>query len=153
MALFVNARHRAKLSHCRNNLRHLGMIAGRNWMILDPRNTGRAFWQDVREKQYKDVRGKWRLPDPDPFVCPVLGTTVSRKEDASAIDYRGPRTVRENWSDIPAEEPLGADRPGNHPSGLHVLLRDATVREVSVEIAEAFEGDTRWRDADRFLSD
>src|SRR5205085_9105524 len=94
VALYHGARSRGLEAYCRNNLRHLGGLAARNWNGIDPQRTGRDFWQAVREAQYRDVRGKWQpIPAGEPFVCPVLGTTVSKVGDASTIDYRGPARV------------------------------------------------------------
>jgi hypothetical protein len=150
VVLYSGARRRALLSHCRNNLRHMGGLAARNWNGLDPRKTGRAFWQQVREAQYKDVRGKWQPMVPDPFVCPVLGSTESRADDPKAIDYRGPRIVRDLLKETPKAEPLGADRAGNHPSGGHVLRLDTSVDEA-VPLIDA--ADAQWREAEKALKD
>ncbi|HZE98690.1 MAG TPA: hypothetical protein VE981_16805, partial [Planctomycetota bacterium] len=90
VTLYVGARTRGLEAYCRNNLRHLGGMAARNWNSIDPSRNGRDFWQAVREAQYRDVRGKWQPISPDPFVCPVLGKTVARVDDATTIDYRGP---------------------------------------------------------------
>ncbi len=153
LALYVNARHRARVSHCRNNLRHLGGVAARNAPLLDPSRSGRAFWQGVRELEYRTVRGEWRPMNPDPFVCPVLGTTVSRPEDPASIDYRGPVKVRERFEETLKDEPAGADRPGNHPDGGHVLYLDLSVREVPAEVRAAGASDPAWAEVGRFLTD
>ncbi len=153
LVLFVNARARGRMSHCRNNLRHLGGLAARNWPGLDPSRTGRAFWQGVREVQYRTVKGEWRMIEPDPFLCPVYGKTESRPGDASAIDYRGPKAVRDQLKDLPRVEPLGADRPGNHPSGGHLLRLDTSVEEMPPVVEPFPSGDPAWQGADRFLSD
>src|SRR2546428_13765410 len=76
VVLFHGARARGREAYCRNNLRHLGGLAARNWNRIDLQRSGRDFWQNVREEQYRDVRGKWQPISPDPFVCPVLGTTL-----------------------------------------------------------------------------
>lgn len=144
VALYVGARNRGLEAYCRNNLRHLGGLASRNWNLLDPQRTGRDFWQAVREAQYKDVRGTWRPIDPDPFVCPVRGTTVSKVDDASTIDYRGPVKVREQLKDTPKAEPIGADRAGNHGSGGHVLRLDTSVEDLPRLIERAKDGDPAW---------
>lgn len=151
--LYAGTRSRGLESHCRNNLRHLGGLAARNWNSLDPTRTGRAFWQGVREAQYKDVRGKWQVPVPDPFVCPVHGRTGSRVDDASAIDYRGPRKVREELRQTPKAEPIGADRPGNHSSGGFVLRLDGSVEEVPVLLDRVFDGAPEWSAAADALQD
>jgi hypothetical protein len=151
--LYSSSRSRANLLHCRNNLRHLGAIAARNWPGLEPSRTGREFWQGVREEQYRDVKGVWRMPPHDPFVCPVLGTTLSKPESASAIDYRGPRRVPEQLSELPKGEPLGADRPGNHPSGGHVLWLDLSVEEQPERVERVGPSEPRWEHAGRALSD
>lgn len=144
VALFVAARARGLESHCRNNLRHLGGLAARNWNSIDPQRTGRDFWQAVREAQYKDVRGKWQPIDPDPFVCPVLGTTPSKVDSVQSIDYRGPAQVREQLKDTPKGEPIGADRVGNHASGGHLLRLDTSVDDLPRLIERAKDGDAAW---------
>ena len=152
-ALYVSARHRALVSHCRNNLRHMGGLAARNGALLDPSRTGRAFWQAVRELEYKTVKGEWRPLHPDPFICPVYGRTPSRPTDPLSIDYRGPKKVRERFEDTPKGEPLGADRPGNHGDGGHVLFLDLSVREMPAGVKAAGESDAAWAEAARVLTD
>ena len=155
--LYVGARERGKVSHCRNNLRHLGILAVINWQEIAPEETGRRFWQGVRVVKYRNTRGQWKYPDYDPFICPVLNRTSTNMEDSSAIDYRGPRTIREFLRDTPKEEPIGADRPGNHPGGGgHVLRIDTSVDESERvrELVEAAKAeDPIWSAADRVLTD
>ena len=153
VALYAGARTRGLEAHCRNNLRHLGGLAARNWNSIDPQRSGRDFWQAVREAQYKDVRGKWQPIDPDPFVCPVLGTTVSKVDSAQTIDYRGPVKVREQLKDTPKTEPIGADRPGNHGSGGHVLRLDTSVDGLPRLIERVKDGDPAWSSASSALKD
>ena len=157
--LFVNARERALTAHCRNNLRHLGRLFVNNWQEVDPELKGRAFWQEVRKAQWTNVRtGEWiNYPSPDPFVCPVYGRTVSDPKSAQAIDYRGPRRVHEELRETPREEPVGADRPGNHPGGGgHVLRLDTSVGETGriVPLLDAAgPNDPMWSAANQVLSD
>ena len=155
--LYVGARERGRVAHCRNNLRHLGILAVINWQELDPEETGREFWQGVRVVKYKNTLGQWRYPEYDPFTCPVLGRTATNVEDPAAIDYRGPRTIRDLLRDTPKDEPIGADRPGNHPGGGgHVLRFDTSVDEserVRELIDDAGAGDSLWSTADRVLTD
>ncbi|MFN3485450.1 MAG: hypothetical protein ACK44W_08220 [Planctomycetota bacterium] len=154
LVLAAGARHRGRLAHCRNNLRHLGGLAVRNWALLDPARTGRDFWQQVREAQYRDVRGRWQPIHPDPFVCPVLGTTASRPDAPETIDYLGPRAVREQAKDTPPGEPIGADRPGNHPGGGgHVLRLDTSTGEVNPFVERLAGTSPAWREALGFLKD
>lgn len=144
LVLFHNARTRGMEAYCRNNLRHLGGLAARNWNGIDPQRTGRDFWQAVREAQYRDVFGKWQPISPDAFVCPVKGTTVSKVDDKTTIDYRGPAKVREQLKETPPTEPVGADRPGNHASGGHVLRLDTSVAEIPRIIERAKDGEPLW---------
>jgi hypothetical protein len=155
VALAAGATSRGKLAHCRNNLRQLGLIAVGNWDPVDPpTRTGRGFWQQIREAQYRDIRGQWRKPDPDPFVCPVHGRTESRPDDPSRIDYRGPRRLRKDVREFPRSEPFGADRPGNHPDGGGFVLRlDGSVSSIPPLVDPAGAGDPLWGEADRALSD
>lgn len=154
VTFYESARIRGLEAHCRNNLRHLGGLAARNWAMLDPSRTGRDFWQAVREAQYRDVRGQWHPISPDPFVCPVRGTTASSLTDPRCIDYRGPSKVREQLRDTPRTEPLAADRPGNHPSGGFVLRLDTSVEDMPPPLLDrARDGDPLWASAAAALKD
>ena len=155
IVLWSSARHRGRLSHCRNNLRLLGQLTVLNWQDLDPERTGRDFWQAVREARYMTTRGEWlRYPDHDPVLCPVYGRTVTNRQDPQAIDYLGPKEVREELRDTPKTEPMGADRPGNHPDGSgHVLWLDTSVEEVLPVLDLRGKKDPLWAEAVRVLKD
>jgi len=153
VALYHSARTRGLEAHCRNNLRHLGGLAARNWNAIDPERTGRDFWQAVREAQYRDVRGKWQPITPDPFVCPVHGTTVSQPDKKETIDYRGPAKVRETLRETPKTEPIGADRIGNHSNGGWVLRLDTSVEEIPRIVERAKDGEPAWAAAAAALKD
>jgi hypothetical protein len=153
VVLFVGARTRGMEAYCRNNLRQLGDLAWRNRSAIDPQRTGRDFWQAVREAQYRDVRGKWQSITPDPFVCPVLGTTISRVDDPKTIDFRGPLKVREQFEQTPKAEPIGADRLGNHASGGHVLRLDTSVQDIPKLVDRVKDGDPLWGTAASTLKD
>src|SRR5258705_13840512 len=74
-----------RMTHCRNNLRQLGVLAhgqfAANYESL-PSTTGRAFWQSVREFKYYDSRNKKWLPAPplNPFACPLRQGSLSHFE-------------------------------------------------------------------------
>jgi hypothetical protein len=153
VVLYHNAVTRGREAHCRNNLRHLGGLASRNWNAIDPSRTGRDFWQAVREAQYRDVRGKWQPINPDPFVCPVLGRTITQPDQKETIDYRGPVKVRETLRETPKTEPIGADRIGNHSSGGHVLRLDTSVEEIPRIVERAKDGGPAWTAAAGALKD
>jgi hypothetical protein len=153
VTLYVGARTRGSEAYCRNNLRHLGTLAWNNREAIDPSRVGRDFWQAVREAQFRDVRGKWREINPDPFVCPVLGATVSNVQDPKTIDYRGPAKVREQFRETPKDEPIGADRLGNHSSGGFVLRLDTSLQEIPRLVDRAKEGDPLWAAAAATLKD
>jgi hypothetical protein len=155
VALGAAATARGKHAQCRNNLRQLGLIAVGNWDPLEPpTRTGRGFWQEIREAQYRDIRGQWRPPDPDPFVCPVHGRTASKPDDPARIDYRGPRRIRKDAKEYRSAEPLGADRPGNHPDGGGYVLRlDGSVASIPPVVDAARSGDPLWTAAEAALSD
>lgn len=58
------------------------------------------------------------------LVCPVLGSDSSPGE----TDYRGPRMP---WKSLAPNDPLAADKPGNHgESGGCMLYKDGRVEEV-----------------------
>jgi len=151
--LYTGARQRALVSHCRNNLRHLGGLAGRNWENLDTQKTGRLFWQEVREAQYHALDGSWSVPaDREPFTCPVIHPGLHpRPDDPGTIDYLGPRTVRKDPRKTPRAEPIAADRPGNHPSGGLVLRLDTSVEDLTPVIDA--EGGPAWEAALQLLKD
>lgn len=153
VALYAGARTRGREAWCRNNLRHLGTLAWNNRESIDPARTGRDYWQAVREAQFRDVRGKWREINPDPFVCPVLGTTASGVQDPKSIDYRGPAKIRENFRETPKDEPIGADRAGNHSSGGWVLRLDTSVQDIPRVVDRAKDGDALWAAAAAALRD
>jgi hypothetical protein len=133
VVLYAGARQRALVSHCRNNLRHLGGLAARNWENLNIQKTGRLFWQEVREAQYRALSGAWSVPaDREPFTCPVIHSGLHpRPDDPATIDYLGPRTVGKDPRKMPKAEPIAADRPGNHPSGGLVLRLDTSVDDLT----------------------
>jgi len=153
VVLYHNARTRGLEAYCRNNLRQLGTLAWSNRESVDPSRTGRDYWQAVREAQYRDVRGKWQAISPDPFLCPVLGSTVSNVAEKNTIDYRGPVKVREQFKETPTAEPIGADRVGNHSSGGHVLRLDTSVVEIPKLIDRVKDGDPLWGTAAASLKD
>jgi prepilin-type processing-associated H-X9-DG protein len=153
VALYVHSRSRALASYCRNNLRQLGVLASINWERLEDPKTGRLFWQRVREAQFKDIRGHWLPLHPDPFVCPVLGKTRSRPEDPATIDYLGPQEVQAESRQRPKTEPLGADRPGNHPDGGNVLWLDGSSQDLPSRVEPRTGQDPRWAEALRALKE
>ncbi len=153
VTLYMGARARGMEAYCRNNMRQLGFLAWNNRELVDPARTGRDYWQSVREAAYKDVRGNWQPINPDPFVCPVLGTTVSNSPDAKTIDYRGPAKPREQLKGQPKTEPLGADRVGNHGSGGWVLRLDGSVEDGPRLLDRVQDGDPLWSAAASALKD
>jgi len=134
--------------------RQLGLILVSNWDPLEPpAQSGRAFWQRVRESQYRDVKGNWRPMNPDPFVCPVHGKTESRPDDPTRIDYRGPRRPPKDPKEF-GVRPVGADRSGNHPGGGGNVLRiDGAVASLPPVVEAAGSADPRWSAAESELSD
>jgi hypothetical protein len=149
--LYESSRHRALVSHCRNNLRHLGGLAVKNWEAVDHEKTGRLFWQQIREEQYRSEKGKWSIPPTAPFTCPVLGRIPGDPANPESIDYLGPIRVRPTARETPNDEPIGADRPGNHPSGGLVLRLDTSVDSLPPAIVEE-KGDA-WERVRRALKD
>ncbi len=166
LVLYSGSRSRGLEAHCRNNLRHLGAMAANNWRAIPVERTGSAFWHAVRGEQYL-TRGRepqWLPPYPpkpagpaenprDPFLCPVHGKTLSDPLDPRAVDFLGPRALGEQDEDPPKDRPIGADRPGNHPSGGHVLRVDGSVRPVSSIVERLAGSDPAWTGLDRFLKD
>ena len=141
MVSWSGARERGMLHHCRNNLRRLGFIAINNQAFLDPELRGVAFWNQVRELQYKTLKGDWLPMDPDPFICPVYGKTKSDREDPKAIDYLGPGY---DPTKLVSGRPIGGDRERNHSPG-YVVLYDTTVREDEPRRVDVKEpGHRKW---------
>ncbi len=163
LALTHRARSEGRLTHCRNNLRQIGVLSHLNFaqmweqLVLGPDPPhppplGRKLLQWVREAKYKDAQDRWKIHSAlNPFGCPVRGvqpadfTTLSNEEyatlmsDPKTIDYLGPDS-------IPAErpnEPLvwAADRKGNHPEGGYVLLVDFSQQKVdkALEVTGGWE--------------
>jgi hypothetical protein len=139
--LVVHARGKGKLSYCRNNLRMLGLMGQRDLdAVGNPEQSGRAFWQWVRERKYysRPLKTWSRNGTLNPFGCPVRGVApldlstlddaayAQLMSDASTIDYRGPKSLPDPVKGVIV---LGSDREGNHPSGGHVLLADMSVVE------------------------
>ena len=153
VALYAGASSRGREIHCRNNLRHLGTLAASNAGSIDPSHTGRMFWQEVRVAQYRKIDGLWKEIKPDPFVCPAHGRTESNPENVQAIDYRGPKKMPEEIRTYGKDAPLGADRPGNHPSGGWVLRLDTSVDALPPVVDRARDGDPLWKAAADALTD
>jgi hypothetical protein len=143
----AGAKERGRNTHCRNNLRKLGEMAYQKAASEDQRTAeGRAYWQEVRQEYFTDVKGgkeTWivRFGGLNPFGCPVKGVQplnlakLSEADltrlmtDPTTIDYRGPRL--QGASPLPRPEALGADIEGNHGgSGGNILLIDLSVREI-----------------------
>jgi hypothetical protein len=159
------ARTEGRLTHCRNNLRQIGVLSHQayamGWESLaQTPERGRALLQVVRESKYQDARGKWVRGNPlNPFGCPVRAVhaaDLSKLSDAeyttlmadpTTIDYLGPGA-------LPAELKSGeqvvwaADRAGNHPQGGYVLLGDFTQSkpDKAFEVVDGWERAAVLRD-------
>jgi hypothetical protein len=145
------ARDRGRTTYCRNNLRKIGEMAYQRLVAEElTEATGRAYWQEIREENFTNLRGgkkTWvmRFGGLNPFGCPVRGvqpldlSLLSAEElerhmsDPMTIDYRGPRLAAGMLSATPYI--LGADFDRNHPGGGgHVLLVNHTVREIHAAV-------------------
>ena len=120
LVFFVSMRRESNEELCRANLTVIGMSIRVGELPSSPKwdgvGTGRAFFANYK---------KWPSYQQREFdpCCPVKGT---RKE----IDYRGPsRFLRE----LKNEEPMAADRPGNHGPGKggNVLLKTGACHTVA----------------------
>ena len=116
---FVSMRKRSDEERCRGNLVILSLALRSGELFDSPRwdeaGAGRAF---LAQPQKWPVRVSRALE----YSCPVKGT----RDD---LDYRGPaRPLRQlGW-----DEPIAADRPGNHGPGKggNVLLKSGAVHTV-----------------------
>lgn len=135
LVFFVSMRRDSNEELCRANLTIIGIAIRGGELPSSPKwdavGRGRAFFMD---------QPKWPSYQPreiDPF-CPVKAT---RKD----IDYRGPsKPLREIGND----EPIVADRVGNHGPGKggNVLLKTGAVHTVP-------ENHALWATASRTTSD
>jgi hypothetical protein len=156
LVVFYQARYRGKLTHCRNNLLFLGVSAYTYMSSGDiPQGRGRGFWQDLREEFERGPDGSYILRNPDPYICPVLGKTVTDYSDPGAIDYRGPSRNPAQYS---RWDPFGADRKGNHGEGwdrCHVLFVDLHAMTKS-EVSRSIQPDPHeyiWEKVEQMTSD
>lgn len=116
LVLFISMKSDSNEELCRANLTIIGMAIRVGELPSSPKwdaaGRGREFFANM------DLWPSFQRREIDPF-CPVKGT---RKE----IDYRGPaRLLRE----IRNDEPMAADRIGNHGPGKggNVLLKTGQV--------------------------
>jgi hypothetical protein len=61
VVLYAGARARGLETHCRNNLRHLGDLAARNWGGIDPQRTGRVRGRERRQRHALVALGAGRV--------------------------------------------------------------------------------------------
>jgi hypothetical protein len=135
VVLFINLNRKSNFELCGVNLRTIDRSIRAGEALNDPRwdaaHTGRRFLADP---------STWptRQRIPMELSCPVLGKPGS-------IDYRGPATSLRH---LELEEPMCADRPGNHGPGAggNVLLKSGRIFPVA-------ENHALWALADRTTSD
>jgi hypothetical protein len=135
LVFFVSMKKDSNEELCRVNLTVIGMSirdgalpSSEKW---DAAGRGREFFAN------KDKWPRYQQIDFDP-CCPVKGTRTE-------IDYRGPaKFLRELKND----EPMAADRPGNHGAGKggNVLIKTGQVYTVP-------ETHALWSAAARTTSD
>ena len=135
LIFFLSMKKDSNEELCRINLTIIGMAirdgelpSSTKW---DAAGTGREFFAN------KDKWPRYQKMEFDP-CCPVKGT---RKE----IDYRGPAKV---LRELKNDEPMAADRPGNHGAGKggNVLLKTGQAYTV-------LETHPLWSAAARTTSD
>ena len=120
LVFFVSMKRDSNEELCRVNLTMIGIAIRDGEMLSSPK------WDAVgRGREFFASRDKWpcyQKMDFDP-CCPVKNT---RRE----IDYRGPAKP---FRDIRNDEPIAADRPGNHGPGKggNVLLKTGQVHTVA----------------------
>lgn len=122
LLLVLSAAKENRDEQCRFHLMRMWNALGaaenpssREW---DGQPTGRAFW---------DRAAVWpggKIPlDRRELVCPLLDRTEAGP-GVEHIDYRGPaRSLRE----LRADDPVAADRAGNHPTRGNVLMRSGAI--------------------------
>lgn len=151
------ARHRAKLTHCRNNLRKLGEDAAylmekdetmirlrlRQWAGAEVEPRGRNFWQAVRLVVYRQKLSNggegYKYVGVDMFDCPLNGLQPTNWDSIETIDYRGPAEPLLPMHVANGEvkdRVVGSDRPGNHASGGYVLFLSMEIRDGYEELTD-----------------
>ena len=116
---------------CLWNLSRIGLVVvgaegqkAAGWDNIDP---GRKFFLE-----FADWPGPPPFPiDPRWFCCPVVGPA-----DPGRIDYRGPAAPIRG---LGRDEPIAADKPGNHGAGAggNVVFRSGMAKTVE-------ESDPAW---------
>ena len=135
LVFFVSMKRDSNEELCRVNLTMIGIAIRDGELLSSPK------WDAVgRGREFFASRDKWpsyQKMEFDP-CCPVRNT---RRE----IDYRGPAKP---FRDIRNDEPIAADRPGNHGPGKggNVLLKTGQVYTVP-------ESHPHWAAAARTTSD
>lgn len=160
----TGARHRAHLTHCRNNLRRLGEDAAylmekeesmmrlrlQEWSREQGRTEpvalrGRHFWQAVRlvvyRQKFPDKRVGYKYVGVDMFDCPLNGLVAANWDSLDTIDYRGPAEEL-----LPGHVEAGrvsnreiaADRDGNHGAGQggYALFLSMEIRDRYPELVD-----------------
>jgi hypothetical protein len=124
--------------------------------LLPPEMEEEVFAKDCRESPCRNSKHlhEWsanvrRDPlHPDPFLCPVRGTTLTSLEDPTSVDYRGPANIPET---LTGRIMIGADRVGNHPDGGGFVIYAEGVSAYTVEYAAGES--SPWKQASTMLSD
>lgn len=119
LVFFVSMKKDSNEEMCRVNLTMIGMAIRDGEQLYSPKwdaaGRGREFFAN------KDKWPRYQKMEFDP-CCPV-------KNARQEIDYRGPaKPLR----DLKNDEPMAADRPGNHGAGKggNVLLKTGAVHTV-----------------------
>jgi len=134
------ARYRGKITECKRNLKALGTYINVNEKYT---KTGREFWLELLGKKELD-----KLAQNDKYIlkCPLCGR-VNGNHTIQSVDYRGPKKDILNYK---KNEPIGADRIGNHGPGKggNILLMDLSVHESNnLEVREEALGSKLWERA------
>ncbi|MBI2901352.1 MAG: hypothetical protein HYY17_14300 [Planctomycetes bacterium] len=119
VVLFLSTRRRDRRDECRfhlmrmhNALAAAAPATAREW---DHAPKGRAFWE--RSDDWPGARIPFDRRD---LACPVL-------DRPTGSDYRGPAA---SYRALGPDDPIAADRDGNHLERGNVLLKSGTIVEA-----------------------
>ena len=96
----------------------------------------RGQWPDPQKGNYWVAFTKTSPPLIEPEGLSILSCPAREEQLLDECDYRGPIVP---WTKLSLNDPIAADRPGNHEGrGINVLFKNGSVMEVELD-------DPRWK--------